>query len=246
MVKSAAQREVVRHLRQAWGSSERHGCGATGFVRSVIRHRPRRSGDEALRERLRVLARCLTRCGYRRLHDELRGTGVVVNHKRVYRLYREEGLAVRWRSRSRRAAGSRQPLAVPRRVNRRWSMDFVSESLADGRTSRVLSVLDDFSRECLALEADHGLPAERVTRVLDCLACSRGLPRCLVMDNGPEFRSHALDVWATRQGVALHFVRPGRPMDNAFVESFLGKFRDECLSTHWFNGVSDARRAIED
>jgi putative transposase len=235
----------VRHLRQAWSSSERHGCELTGFTRSSIRYRPKRSDDETLRELLRALARRLTRAGYRRLHDELRGAGLVVNHKRVYRLYREEGLAVRRRHRKRRAVGPRQPIAVPQSLNERWSMDFVSDSLANGRAFRVLSILDDFSRECLALEVDHGLPAERVTRVLDRLALSRGVPRYLVMDNGPEFRAHVFDVWATRRGVALHFIRPGRPMENAFVESFHGKFRDECLNTHWFEALSDARHAIE-
>ncbi len=245
MVTSVARREVVRHLRQAWGSSERHGCRVTGFVRSVIRYRPRRGRDEALRERVRVLAGRRSGCGYRRLHDELREAGEVVNHKRVYRLYREEGLAVRRRSRKRRAPGPRQPMVVPRGLNERWSMDFLSDSLADGRPFRVLSILDDFSRECLALEVDRGLPAERVTRVLDRLALTRGLPACLVIDNGPEFTSHALDVWATRHAVALHFTRPGRPMENAFVESFHGKFRDECLNTHWFEALPDARTTIE-
>ena len=245
MVTSAARREVVGHLRQAWGSSERHGCKVTGFVRSVIRYRPRRDSDDALREQLRALAGRLTRAGYRTLHDQLTKAGVAVNHKRVYRLYREEGLAVRRRSRKRRAAGPRQPMALPQGLNERWSMDFVSDTLADGRTFRVLSILDDFSRECLALEVDHGLPAARVTRVLDRVLLDRGRPACLVMDNGPEFRSHDLDVWATHRKVELHFIRPGRPMENAFVESFHGKFRDECLNTHWFESLADARCTIE-
>jgi putative transposase len=217
----------------------------TGFVRSVIRYRPQRGSDDDLRERLRALARRLTRAGYRTLYDQLRKAGIAVNHKRVYRLYREEGLAVRRQNRKRRAAGPRQPMAMPQGLNERWSMDFISDTLANGRTFRVLSILDDFSRECLALEVDHGLPAERVTRVLDRLVVDRGRPGRLVMDNGPEFRSHALDVWATHRGVELHFVRPGRPMENAFVESFHGKFRDECLNTHWFESLADARRTIE-
>ena len=242
---SVARREVVGHLRQAWGSSERHGCEVTGFVRSVIRYRPRRGGDEALREQVRALASRLPRAGYRTLHDQLAKVGVEVNHKRVYRLYREEGLAVRRRSRKHRAVGPRQPLVAATGLNERWSMDFVSDTLADGRTFRVLSILDVFSRECLALEVDHGLPAERVTRVLDRVALDRGRPCRLVMDNGPEFRSHALDVWATRRGVGLHFIRPGRPMENAFVESFQGKFRDQCLNTHWFEDLADARQTIE-
>ncbi len=245
MVTSAARREVVRHLRQAWGSSERHGCEVTGFMRSVIRYRPRRGSDEVLRERLRELAGRLTRAGYRTLHDQLTKAGVAVNHKRVYRLYRDEGLAVRRRSRKHRAAGPRQPLVPATELNERWPMDFIGDTLADGRAFRVLSILDSFSRECLALEVDHSLPAQRVTRILDRLALSRDLPRTLVMDNGPEFRSHDLDVWATQRGVALHFVRPGRPMENAFVESFHGKFRDECLNTHWFESLEDAQATIE-
>jgi len=168
-----------------------------------------------------------------------------VNHKRVYRLYREEGLAVRRRKRKRMGAGERSPLAVPTQPNQRWSMDFVSDGLSEGRKFRSLNIVDDYSRECLATEVDTALPGMRVVRGLEQLGERRGLPEVLVMDNGPEFAGQALDVWAYERKVRLHFIAPGKPMQNAFVESFNGKFRDECLNEHWFVSLEDARRKIE-
>jgi putative transposase len=186
------------------------------------------------------------RFGYRRLHVMLRREGLMVNHKRVYRLYRLEGLAVRRKKRKRIALLSRKPLPVGYGPNERWSMDFMWDQLADGRSFRTLNIVDNFTRESLAIEVDVSLPGLRVTRVLDQLAEMRGLPKSIVMDNGPEFTGRELDAWAYRHGVALAFITPGKPTQNGYAESFNGKFRDECLNQHWFISLNDARRKIED
>ena len=168
-----------------------------------------------------------------------------MNHKRIYRVYRAEGLMVRRRKRKRLARTKRQPIAVPTNQNERWSMDFTADTLASGRSFRTLNIVDDCSRECPAIEVATSLPGQRVTRVLDRLAETRGVPDCIVIDNGPEFAGKALDAWAYRHGVNLHFIRPGKPVDNAYIESFNGKFRDECLNEHWFTDIEDARTKIE-
>lgn len=170
----------------------------------------------------------------------------MVNHKKVLRLYREEGLAVaRRRRKKKHVAVARVPLPRPSQRTERWSMDFVSDALADGRTFRCFTMVDDFTRESPAIEVAQSIPAWRVIHVLDRLAASVGLPKSIVCDNGPEFAGKALDIWAYERGVTLQFIRPGKPVENAFIESFNGKFRDECLNTHWFTSLSDAQRAIE-
>lgn len=180
------------------------------------------------------------------LHWSLRQDGIAVNHKRVYRLYCEEGLRLRRRRRRKLvAAAPRERLPEPTQMNERWSMDFVSDELADGRALRFLNVLDDHSRECLRIEADRSLPAARVIEVLDGLAETRGLPQVIVVDNGPEFASKALHQWALGNGVTLHFIDPGKPVQNAFIESFNGKFRNECLDANVFEDVEDAKRTSE-
>jgi putative transposase len=204
-----------------------------------------RRQDEPLRAALRAVAMARPRFGYRRLHVLLRRDGWACNHKRVYRLYRAECLAVRRRRRRKLAAGCRVVLPVPTRPHARWSMDFMGDTLARGRTFRTLNIVDDGSRECLAIEVDHGLSGQRVARVLSHLATTRPLPQQIVVDNGPEFTSRALDAWAYAHGVELHFIRPGKPVDNAFIESFNGKFRDECLNGHWFLDLTEARTTIE-
>ena len=224
--------------------SRRRACGLIGMCRSSFEYRSRRGDDSSLRKRLLELAAARPRHGYRLLHWRLRREGFEVNHKRVYRLYRLEGLAVRRRRRKRIAASARRPLPVAGRMNQRWSMDFMSDTLADARTFRTFNVVDDFSRECLAIEVDTSLPGARVVRVLDRVAAERGYPESIVMDNGPEFTGRALDTWASQHGVELHFIRPGKPMENAYVESFNGKFRDECLNENWFLGLADARLGI--
>jgi len=197
-----------------------------------------------LRDRMLAIARERPRFGYRRVYVMLRREGFRVNHKRVYRLYRAEGLAVRKRKRKRINATQRQPHPLPTRPNQRWSMDFVSDGLANGRRFRTLNVVDDFSRECLAIEVDFSLPGERVARVLDTLIEVRGKPEAIVIDNGPEFAGKALDAWSYERGVALLFIRPGKPIENAFIESFNGRFRDECLNQNWFLSMKHARALI--
>ena len=174
----------------------------------------------------------------------LRREGWQVNHKKVYRIYSEEHLAVRRKKRKKLCSMPRQPLALPEAINERWSMDFVSDALSDGRKIRTLNIVDDFSRECLAIESDTSLPGQRVARVLDRLADFRGLPKAIVTDNGPEFTSKAMDHWAYSHGVELDFSRPGKPTDNAMIEAFNSRFRQECLNEHWFLDLADARKII--
>jgi putative transposase len=194
---------------------------------------------------LEALAAERARFGYRRLHTLLVRCGERINRKRVYRIYREAGLAVHRKKRKRVAQANRQPRVVPTEPNQHWSMDFMGDTLADGRAFRVLNVVDDGSRECVASEVDLSLPGERVTRVLDRIVSERNKPQRIVVDNGPEFTSKALDQWAYANGVELVFIRPGKPVENCFVESFNGKMRDECLNAHWFTTLADARRTIE-
>ena len=232
-------------MRQAHRLSERRACELVGMERSSYRYARRRQDESGLRRRLRELAAERRRYGYRRLAVLLRREGWAVNHKRVYRLYGEEGLEVRRRKRKRIGPTQRQPLTTPLRPNERWSMDFVSDALSDGRKFRSLNLVDDFNRECLALEVDTSLPGIRVVRVLEQRGAWRGWPEVLVMDNGPEFAGQALDAWAYQRQVRLHFIEPGKPVQNAFIESFNGKFRDECLNEHWFTSLEDARQTIE-
>jgi putative transposase len=245
MVKPAAYRQAVGFLRSEFEFSERRACNVLGHARSSCRYVPRRSMVQALVDELRQHAAERPRFGYRRLHVLLRRRGWRVNHKRVYRLYRAEGLAVRRKKRKRLAAGLRVVLPLPTRPNERWSMDFVQDTLASGRRFRTLNIVDDLTRECLAIEVDTSLGGQRVVRVLDRLAATRGLPQVIVSDNGPEFAGRVLDAWAYGTGVKLHFIRPGKPVENAYVESFNGKFRDECLNEHWFLDLDDARTKIE-
>lgn len=232
-------------IREAQGLSERRACGLVGIKRSSCRYAVRRQEPAGLRERLRELAQERRRFGYRRLSVLLRREGWTVNHKRVYRMYREEGLGVRRRKRKRIGAVERQALAIPTRPNERWSMDFISDALSEGRKFRSLNIVDDFNRECLAAEVDTSITGARVVRVMERLRERRGLPQILVTDNGPEFAGRAVDVWAYEQGVKLHFIEPGKPVQNAFIESFNGKMRDECLNEHWFMSLGEARQTIE-
>lgn len=179
------------------------------------------------------------------LHTLLRREGYLINHKRTERLYREEGLSLRRKKRKKRISHLRVIMDRPQRVNQHWSMDFVSDSLYNGRRFRVLTVVDNFSRECPVLEVDHSLTGQRVTRVLDRIALTRELPEVITVDNGPEFISKALDLWAFENGVKLRFIQPGKPVQNAYIESFNGKFRNECLNDNVFVGLDNARNIIE-
>ena len=230
---------------ERFGLSHRRSCGLVGLWRSTFRYRPQAKDDTVLRTRLRELAQVRRRFGCPRLHVLLRREGLVVNHKRTERLYRQEGLSLRIRKRRKRASELRVLMPQPERVNQRWSMDFMQDCLWNGRKFRALTIVDDFSRESPAIEVDTSLGGARVVRVLDRLAESRGLPGVITVDNGPEFAGKALDEWAYRRGVRLNFIRPGKPVENAYVESFNGRVRDECLKENWFTSLPEARQIIE-
>jgi putative transposase len=236
----------VSYVEVEYEISERHACRLVGLARSTNRYRARRAGrDVTLRTRLKELAAKRMRFGYRRLTAMLVREGIPANHKRVYRLYREEGLAMRIRAR--RRIRWRGPVISPAasRANERWSMDFVSDCISSGRVIRMLTIVDDYTRECLAIEVDTSLGGHRVRRVLDRIASQRGLPEAIVLDNGPEFRGRALAAWSEERGVRLEFIQPGKPVQNAYAESFNGRLRDECLNANWFTSLSDAQRKIE-
>lgn len=225
--------------------SQRRACALVGLDPKTYRYRSRREDDAALRRRLRDLASERRRFGYRRLLILLRREGFEVNHKRLFRLYREERLTVRKRGGRKRALGTRAPLGLPVGPNERWSLDFTSDVLTDGRRFRVLVVMDDFSRECLALVADSSLSGRRVARELDRLVELRGLPRAIVSDNGTELTSHAILRWQQDRRVGWHYIAPGKPMQNGFVESLIGRLRDECLNEHLFRSLPAARTTLE-
>jgi putative transposase len=224
--------------------SERRACELMDIRRSVFRYESRRD-DAALRQRLKTLATEYPRYGYTLLHGMLSAEKLVVNRKKTYRIYREEKLQVRTKRRKRLAKQPRMEMPVPGAPNNRWSMDFVSDQLATGRRFRILNIVDDYTRECVVQLVDFSIAGERVARTLDALAVSRGLPEKIVSDNGPEFTSKAMFLWSQSTGVKLHFIQPGKPTQNAFVESYNGKFRDACLNEHWFVTIADARRTIE-
>ena len=216
------------------------------FDRRSIRYRSVKADQTPLLMRIRDLARTRVRYGYYRIYILLRREGWVVNHKRVYRLYREDGLSLRLKRPRRHVSAARrerQPGATA--ANELWSMDFVSDALFDGRRLRALTVVDAYTREALTIEVDQGIKGEQVVEAVTKIATRRGVPQAIRVDNGPEFISKALDRWAYENGVILDFSRPGKPTDNAFVESFNGRFRDECLNAHWFLSLADARGKIE-
>lgn len=232
-------------MKREYRRSERRACGLAGMRRSSCRYQARRREEGALRERLRELAGERRRFGYRRLTVLLRREGWRVNPKRVYRLYRAEGLAVRRAKRKRLKAVARKPLALPGRVDEVWTMDFTQDALASGRKFRTLNLMEGFTREALAIEVDTSLPGARVVRVLEGLGQSGRRPRAIQVDNGTEFTSRVVDQWAFEHGVELHFIAPGKPTQNAYIESFNGKFRDECLNENWFVSLEEARVKIE-
>lgn len=246
MVTPSKRREVVSYFKSR-GHSERRACTLAGLQRSTCRYKHRRVDDPKLVAKLRELASERPRFGYRRLHVLVRRDKrwSSVNRKLIYRLYRAEGLAVRRRSRRKLRLSRPMPLPAVSRPNERWSMDFVHDALSDGRTFRTFNVVDAYTRECHAIEVDTSLPAARVVRVLDKLVGTHGLPESLRVDNGPEFISMALDDWASKHGVKLDFIQPGKPTQNAHIESFNGRFRDECLSQGRFPTLARARGEIE-
>ncbi|MGO7654346.1 IS3 family transposase (plasmid) [Rhizobium ruizarguesonis] len=244
VVTPAAKRKAVAHLMSHHEMSERRACKAIGFCRMTVRYETRRDDDHELRERMKALAHERRRFGYRRIHVLLRREGHLVNHKRLFRLYREEKLTVRKRGGRKRAIGTRAPMLVPMAANDRWSLDFVSDQFTDGRRLRILTVVDDCTRECLALVADTSLSGLRVARELDRIIEERGKPRMIVSDNGSEFTSNAILQWADRTKVDWHYIAPGNPIQNAFIESFNGRLRDEFLNETLFSSLAHARSAL--
>jgi putative transposase len=246
MVSTTARREAVEWLRETRSTSLRRACRVVGLSTATWRYEPRLNAANAtIATRLEALAAERVRFGYRRLHILIGREGTNVNHKRLYRLYRPAGLQVRRRRRKRLTRGERVPLPAPTRRGERWSMDFTLDTLADGRAFRTLNIVDDYTRECVAIEVDRSLPGLRVARVLERLRATHGLPQSIVLDNGPEFAGRTLEAWAYAAKVTLCFIRPGKPIENAYVESFNGKFRDECLNEHWFVSLADAQLQIE-
>ncbi len=225
--------------------SERRACRLVGLSRDSYRHPP--EADQAtieLSAKIVEIAQIRRRFGYRRIHDMLRPEFPGVNHKRVYRLYSEANLTVRKRRKVKSTPAERVPLQIAKSVNEVWSMDFVSDSLANGRRIKCLTVADDFSHECVDITADYGISGQYVTRLLDRAATFRGYPRAVRTDNGPEFTCRAFMAWAHGHGIEHILIEPGRPMQNGYIESFNGKFRDECLNEQWFETLHQARSAI--
>lgn len=245
MVTPAARKEAAGLFQRELGLSERRSFRVLGVSRALLRYVPRPDRNALLRVRLKELAEARRRFGSPRLHVLLRREGWAVNHKRVERLYRQEGLSLKRKRRKKAASHLRVVLPAARRINERWSMDFVTDSLVNGRRFRSLTIVDDHSRESVAIEADFSLTDERVARVLDRLAAIRGLPEVITVDNGPEFAGRALDAWAYARNIKLHFIRPGKPVENAYIESFNGRFRDECLNENIFRSIDEARKIIE-
>lgn len=246
MVTTEQRRRVVTHLRAAYHVSARRALRLIGLSRSRWHYQPQRPlRDVPIRTRLKELASQRPRFGYKRLHVLLRREGVVVNLKRVYRLYRDERLVVRPHRARKRTTEPRVPLPAPTQPNERWGMDFIHDACVSGRRFRCLTMVDEFTRECPRIDVDTSFPAARVIAALEQLAAARGLPKSIVVDNGPEFISRALDIWAYQHQIQLVFIRPGKPVENAYIESFHSRFRDECLSAHWFLDIADARFQIE-
>jgi transposase InsO family protein len=244
MVTPAARREAVAHLRVAFEVSERRACSTLGADRTSIRYRSIRPDDAAVRARLRELAAIRRRFGYRRLFILLRQQGEPSGINRIYRLYREEGLTVRRRRARRRAVGARAPILVEAKVNARWSLDFVHDQFACGRRFRILNVVDDVTRECLAAVPDTSISGKRVARELTALIEQRGKPDMIVSDHGTELTSNAILAWCAEHRIDWHYIAPGKPMQNGFCESFNGRMRDELLNESLFFGLDHARHII--
>lgn len=233
---------VERH-----GLSQRRACSLVMVSRTVMHYTPKPDEiNENIKQRLTALAQKHRRYGHPRLHVLIRREGFQVNHKRTEAIYRREGLTLRIRRKKKFAAVVRVPLPVATRPNERWAMDFIQDSLWSGRKFRTLSVVDTYTRECMTVEADTSLPGFRAVRILERLVDLKGLPDSIRVDNGPEFISKVLDEWAYRNGVKLDFIRPGKPVENAYVESFHGRFRDECLNENYFSDIHEAKSKIEE
>jgi putative transposase len=236
------QRADADWLRLKYAASERRVCGLIGIAVASYHYRTTRS-DEPLRTQLVDLGREKPRFGYRRLHVLLGRTGEKVNHKRVHRVYREAGLMIR-RKKRKHCVREGRPLLARTSANQEWALDFVHDAVECGRTIRVLSVVDAFTRECLALEVDTSFASRRVTRVLDAIIAERGMARAIRVDNGPEFTSRHFLAWCVERQIELIHIQPGKPTQNGRIESFHGRLREECLRVSWFQNLFDARRKI--
>jgi putative transposase len=231
---------------ERFGRSGRRSCQLIGLSRTSFNYQPvSRPDEDVIRKRLKELAQTRRRFGCPRLHVMLRREGFMINHKRTERLYKQEGLSLRMRRRKKLSSLLRTAIPKPNHPNHIWSMDFMRDSLANGRAIKVLSVVDEYTRKCFRIDVDTSINGVRVVRTLGEIGQIAGLPEILIVDNGPEFISKALDAWAYQRGVKLTFIRPGKPVENAYIESFNGRFRDECLNENWFMSLDHARRIIE-
>ncbi len=236
---------MVKQITQWFEIGSRRACGLVLMNRATLYYRSRAKDRSALRMRLRDLAMSRVRFGYLRLTVMLKREGWAVGKKLVYRLYRELGLQMRTKRRRKLASEQRGPVQRAVRANQRWSMDFITDRLENGRYIRTLTVVDQYTRECPVLEAAHSLTAAKVVDALDSVAAKRGYPESITVDNGSEFCSRVMDAWAYRHGVKLDFIRPGKPVENGYIESFNGRLRDECLNVELFWSVEDARAKLE-
>ncbi len=239
------RRKLAGWVQSAYRLSERRATRLAGLDRSSHRYRSRKDPQNALRRRLKEMAATHVRYGYRRLAVLLRREGWPVNTKRVYRIYTEEGLAVRTKHRKKIARRDRVPAPTPLRANQCWSMDFVTDKLTDGRSFRVLTIVDQFTRECIALAVDRSMSSAKVAEALTAAVHQYGAaPESITVDNGTEFTGRAFETWAMERGVRVNFIRPGKPVENSYAESFNGRLRDECLNVEWFRSVEEARRKL--
>ena len=241
----AAKRDAVHHLQQQHGFSQRRACRLVGCNRKSARHVSRRADDSSLRAALKVLAEKEPAWGYRLLHGALRLEGWVLNRKKTLRLYREEKLGLRPKHKKRLKCEKRGPSAPVTAPNQRWQMDFIHDRLSDGRSFRTLNLTEAFTRQCLGQEVDTSLNGVRVVRVLERVKQIYGVPELIRVDNGSEFRSKVLDLWAYANNVKLDFIEPGKPTQNGQIESFNGRFRAECLDQEWFGSLKEAREIME-
>lgn len=244
MVTPASKKRIVAHVIKTFKLSERSACQLVGISRTAYRYQPKKRRDEHLRKRLKQLASEYSRYGYLLLHNLLKQEGLVINKKRTYRVYKEENLQVRTKKRK-KLQRQRVVMEIPTQMNERWSMDFVYDQLACGRRFRVLNVIDDFNREIVGQLASFSISGLQVTRFLSQLVDLHGLPNRIVCDNGTEFTSKAMFFWAKEKNIKLAFIQPGKPTQNAFVESLNGKFRNECLNQHWLRSMDEARDEIK-
>ena len=238
------RRAVISEAIAVHGVSERRACAGFGYSRSTHRYSSIRD-DSVIRYRLKELAHERRRFGYRRLGILLEREDLGCNHKKLFRIYGEEDLSVKKRKGRKKATGTRGSLPVADSINQVWSLDFVSDAFSDGRRFRVLSIVDQCSRECPALPSDTSMPGTRVVRELDAVIAKRSKPKTIISDNGPEFTSRAVLEWAARREIEWHYITPGRPMENGYTESFNDKLRDECLNENWFTSLDEAREILE-